>query len=396
MRAYSPILSRGGGVNATRLKYGALLALAAQNTISVMVLRWARKSATERNAVASTAVFLSEVIKALVCAAIYIWQDGRTGAPVASSGRKLYLDAFGQKSSWAKMAIPAGLYTIQNWLHYFALARLDATTHQVTLQLRILTTAVFSVIMLRKRLSLAQWVSLGVLTAGLAMTQLPHLGSSTSATLAAAGTTAGTTAANAAKAFERLIGLAAVGMICVSSGFSGVYLERMLKDTPTSLLVRNVQLSCFGSLFCGVFGILLNDRATIVENGFFAGYGWATTCAVLLSAVGGLLVATVIKYADNIVKNSAIALSIIASGALSSIIGDFQLTPPFLLGGLLVVASVWTYSSTPIEKVHVGGSQVDMDAGGEEEEMEKGVREPFVGGQVGGTLERIVTKSGQD
>lgn len=41
---------------------------------------------------------------------------------------------------------------------------------------------------------------------------------------------------------ERMIGLAAVLAACLSSGFSGVYFEKILKGTNTSLWMRNLQL----------------------------------------------------------------------------------------------------------------------------------------------------------
>ena len=43
---------------------------------------------------------------------------------------------------------------------------------QVTYELKIMTTAFFSVLMLQKRLDLRQWVALALLTAGVSLVQV--------------------------------------------------------------------------------------------------------------------------------------------------------------------------------------------------------------------------------
>lgn len=53
-----------------------------------------------------------------------------------------------------------------------------AVSPQVTYQLKILTTALFSVLMLRKSLSRVQWVSLLLLFAGVAIVQVRPVASS--------------------------------------------------------------------------------------------------------------------------------------------------------------------------------------------------------------------------
>lgn len=71
-----------------------------------------------------------------------------------------------------KLLIPSGLYTLQNNLLFIALSNLDAATYQVTYQLKILTTALFSVLMLGKKLDMFKWVSLVILMAGVSLVQV--------------------------------------------------------------------------------------------------------------------------------------------------------------------------------------------------------------------------------
>ena len=59
--------------------------------------------------------------------------------------------------------------------------------------------------------------------------------------------------------------------------------------------------------------IILFELNSILDYGFFYGYTIWTCYAVLLSAAGGLVVAVVVRYADNILKGFATSISILVS-----------------------------------------------------------------------------------
>merc|ERR1719198_1643965 len=109
-----------------------------------------------------------------------------------------------------KVSVPGLLYTVQNNLLFISLSNLSGAVYQVTYQLKILTTAVLSVIILGKALGPTKWSSLLMLTAGVSLIQLPR-GESASSAQPENG--------NAA------VGLVAVLSACVTSGLAGVYLE---------------------------------------------------------------------------------------------------------------------------------------------------------------------------
>jgi solute carrier family 35 (UDP-sugar transporter), member A1/2/3 len=127
------------------------------------------------------------------------------------SMRRLTLDVFGAESQALQITVPAVLYFVQNNLQYVAVSNLDAATFQVTYQLQILTTALFSVMLLRRKLSPQKWYALLLLTAGIALVQLPT------------GKSGKGEKSATASGIAQLAGLAAVMVACIISGIAGVW-----------------------------------------------------------------------------------------------------------------------------------------------------------------------------
>ncbi len=132
----------------------------------------------------------------------------------------------------SKLAIPSGLYAIQNNLLFLALSYLNAATYQVTYQLKILTTALCCVLMLKKTIEKHQWFSLFMLAIGVALVTWPS-SEETSKRLMTQ---------NQSTWFQQLMGFGAVLMASLTSGFAGVYFEKILKTGVTSVWIRNIQL----------------------------------------------------------------------------------------------------------------------------------------------------------
>ena len=311
----------------------------------------------------STAVFLNEVIKLAISLTMALYDLSRnmsSNAPATALFSELARSVF-TGDSW-KLAVPAMLYTLQNSLQYIAVSHLDAATFQVTYQLKILATAIFSVTLLRRSLSLQKWLSLVLLMVGVAVVQIPSRSEPPILTLEdlREGTTgwrmprtveqmrdmgsvaAGQLLSKRSATYEGIdedysiqhprmnasIGLASVLGACILSGLAGVYFEKLLKDSssPASLWVRNVQLSMY-SLFPALFiGVMFRDGEAIAKSGFFTGYNWVVWTAITFQALGGVIVALVISYTDNIAKNFATSISIILSFLISVVFFDFEIT----------------------------------------------------------------------
>ncbi|XP_075527596.1 UDP-N-acetylglucosamine transporter-like isoform X4 [Dermacentor variabilis] len=211
---------------ANALKYTSLVFIVVQTTAMVLLLRYSRTQAVQGpRYLSSTAVVCAEFLKILTCIAVLLWENGFS---VPALVLQLRNEVWRQPKETCKMLVPAGLYTVQNNLLFFALSLLDAATYQVTYQLKILTTAMFSVWMLKRRISKQQWSSLVLLIIGVALVQMPTEEE-------APGTTA-------KQGSYQFLGLIAVLISCLSSGFSGIYLEKLLKEITWSLWIRNIQL----------------------------------------------------------------------------------------------------------------------------------------------------------
>lgn len=197
---------------------------------------------------------------------------------------------------------------------------------QVTYQLKILTTAFFSVLMLSRKLSALKWFSLVILFAGVALVQVQNI-SATS---------------KSGQDQNQLLGLVAVIISCLSSGFAGVYFEKMLKGSDASVWLRNVQLGIFGSI-TALIGMMLTDGRAIINKGFFFAYTPLVVVVISQQAVGGLIVALVVRYADNILKGFATSLSIILSCIASVFLFDYLITFKFTVGAVFVIAAIYLY-----------------------------------------------------
>ena len=103
--------------------------------------------------------------------------------------------------------------------------------------------------------------------------------------------------------------------------------------------------------FLGVtFGTItayMHEGDGIRAHGFLFGYDALVWTLVALQSLGGLMVALVIKFADNIVKGFATSASIVLACAISIFAFDFTITWQFAIGTAFVIASVWIYGRYP-------------------------------------------------
>jgi len=110
--------------------------------------------------------------------------------------------------------------------------------------------------------------------------------------------------------------------------------------------VRRVRL-CLFSIPLQLFAVWQRDYDKVVERGWLHGFCPSTWAVVCMFAFGGLLVAVVIRFADNNLKNLAMALAILVSCLASVPLFGFQPNGAFGLGASLVICSIFLYAWTP-------------------------------------------------
>ncbi|XP_071818264.1 UDP-N-acetylglucosamine transporter-like isoform X1 [Apostichopus japonicus] len=309
------------------IKYISLVLLVLQNASLILTMRYTRTQAGKLY-FSTTTVIVTEFVKMSTCLCIIFIQKGGN---VKEYLNYLWHGIVTEARDTFKLAIPSGIYTIQNNLLFVAVSNLSAATFQVSYQLKILTTALFCVLLLGKRLVKMQWLALLLLFVGVAIVQIQP----SDPTKAAQEKTSQSQSA--------YTGMVAVLVSCISSGFAGVYFEKILKGSSASLWLRNVQLGLFG-VFFGLIGMWMKDGDDIMEKGFFFGYTKYVWTVIGLQAFGGLLVAVVVKYADNILKGFATSLSIIISTVVSVYLFGFTINLQFCVGAGLVLIAIFTYS----------------------------------------------------
>ncbi|TAQ86857.1 hypothetical protein B7494_g4813 [Chlorociboria aeruginascens] len=364
------------------MKHISLVTLTFQNSALILIMHYSRimPMAGTRRYFTSTAVFLNEILKLAVSLTIAMYDISRTlppSTPATVLFEQLYMSVF-SGDGW-KLAIPATLYTLQNSLQYIA----------------ILTTALFSVTMLGRTLSSKKWTALVLLTIGVTIVQLPtndpdayspiqdaqsrfyfprsfhELGTLGNGAVEVAreltkrgmdGVTEGLQKRSATyegiqddlgltrPVMNYSIGLSAVLIAAVISGLTGVYFEKVLKEsssTHVSVWTRNVQLSFYSLFPALIVGVIFKD------------------------------VAMCINYADNIAKNFATSISIILSFVFSLWFFDFQVTLNFILGTAIVTSATYLYLPPSQERPKTILNYTSLDPRSARWAFARAPRQPF-------------------
>jgi UDP-sugar transporter A1/2/3 len=312
----------------TRLGLLALLLLTLHNCLSMLLIRFVMKD--QPNFLASAAVLVSELIK-LVCSCSYILFIQKNS--IGSIAKFLKED----RKNTMLLVVPACAYNFQMSMAYVALANIDAALYSVICQSRLLFTAVCAVIFLRKKLKYIQLLSLILLTCGV---MLCNMADQRDPTDDSSGLTSSAT-----------LGISAALGISFSSGIASVYTERVIKGNKNKniseqeygLAYTQVQLALMSILTMGTYAFI-QDWDVIKTYGLFHNFSSWAALSVVNNAVGGLIVASVLKYADSVLKGYATALAATLTGILSYFMFGTALNSVYFMGIINVLVAVILYN----------------------------------------------------
>lgn len=139
-----------------------LLLLVAQNTSKTLLLRAAVGGKPQF--LYSAAVLATEGLKAALSMCWVLYAGGSLSSIV-----------YFMRTEWrnfVRVMVPAGIYNCQQMLEFVALSHLEAPVFSVVVQTKLLTTALFSVLMLDKQLKSQQLIALVLLMVGVVLAQM--------------------------------------------------------------------------------------------------------------------------------------------------------------------------------------------------------------------------------
>ncbi|KAG7382199.1 hypothetical protein PHYPSEUDO_005127 [Phytophthora pseudosyringae] len=262
-----------------------------------------------------TATFLIEALKlAATLTAIVVT---RTAAP----------DRLQLRSS-GLYAVPALLSALESNLNYVVLRYLDAATLSVLWNLKILLTAALFRYALQRPLSELQRVAIALLLLGVLTSQSDRFrraGSDADSEDAALG-----------------VALALVGVAL--SSCASVFAEWALKrQARCPFLWQSAQLYGFGVMFNALGVVLVDSEVLLLSDGFFRGYNGWTLVVVVVNAIGGVFMACILKYLDNIACVYSHSMAMMLTTLLSMVLFAFSPSLEFACGLGVLVLSMYLY-----------------------------------------------------
>ncbi|XP_071109677.1 probable UDP-sugar transporter protein SLC35A4 [Haliotis cracherodii] len=269
----------------------------------------------------SSVVLSTEVLKIVLSIAMMLPELGRGDIKMPSL------------SNCIPFVVPAVLYCINNNLSVYMQVQMDPTTYQILGNMKVASTAILYRIIMQRKLSSVQWISLGVL--------------SMSGILDSYGGMQNKVSVWSGEIHLTVTGLLMMCAYCWISGLAGVYTEYILKKQyETSLHVQNTLLYTFGIVLNG--GVWALQEAVSGKEGerrlnLFEGFTFKTWVIVVSLAFNGLIMSAIMKHGSNITRLFIISSAMLVTTLLSVAIFQLALNMYYILAFISVVVALYMY-----------------------------------------------------
>jgi UDP-sugar transporter A1/2/3 len=238
--------------NRLSLRTAILIGVCLQNAGYTLI----RKYSTQTENVSSKEVLLmAELFKLVIATYLTVTDSEQSDSQGQGINKLIWLI----KHS-GKMAVLAAIYGTMNILSFVALSYIGAGEFTICAQLKILTTASFSVLILRTSLSWTRWRALALLVFG--------------CTLVASPAFTGVRKSN--EVMDQIIGYCAVLTEVALSGFASIYFEKVVKSTSEVVTIweRNFQLGMYSIIMYAGIIIYESNGSVGSENTRVAWSNW--------------------------------------------------------------------------------------------------------------------------
>lgn len=283
-----------------------------------------------------TCTLLSEFLKLSVSLVLYL--------TTASPGERAHASVHFDLMDAIKFAVPAAVYFVNNNMVFAIVSLVSASVFQIVGCVKTVFTALLFRAVLKRRLTLVQWVCVLLLACGTAVAELPSACTDSSDR---SGEQEQGSGESTNRVGGHLLGVLLIIVSSLMSSFAGVFSELLLKKDGHRLSIhfQNAVLYGWGVLF-GVFGVSMAMWRDIRRNPFEGYSGWVVA-VILNQALTGLVVSAILKKADNIVRVFAHTVAMMLTLALEYSAQPSEQARQLALAIAIVGLSTLAYSHEP-------------------------------------------------
>ncbi|XP_047992480.1 UDP-galactose transporter senju isoform X2 [Leguminivora glycinivorella] len=287
-------------------------------------------------------VFLTELLKLVASATLYSYR--RNDKPhifrAVALNYKLLLLYF----------IPSLLYCFYNNLAFVNLSHYDPTSYYILLQFRVVLTAILFQCLFQRKLTLMQWVSLGILTLGCILKNFD------------AASVQSKTADASLWSHVFNIYFLSINFQNFCSCLAGTYNEYLLKKQGASvdIFLQNVFMY-LDSVICNFFILMLKGELGTVFDDFSSLANIFVILIIVNSAVVGIVTSFFLKNLNSILKTYASALELIITAVVCYLLFNILITWGTVISICLVSIAVGMYMKNPVNNAIIDESAKGKD-----------------------------------